>query len=92
MVRIVTAVAAIVGLGALVVVLSFNAIATSVIFGVFAGVVTGLAIANLRRELQPKQKPAVHITHQHVHIYQLDEDGGQPEQISEASRSVTVTR
>ena len=81
----IAAVAALVGLMVLALILSASAIATGVVFGVFAGVVVGLAIANLRRAYPPRQQ----VTHQHLHVYQVDA-AGQTELISEASREVTV--
>ena len=83
-------------LAALAIVLGANAgepgasIAIGVIFGVFAAVPVGLGIALVRRDHAPRQ-PTTYITHQHVHLYHVN-DNGQPEQISEASRTLTTTR
>lgn len=66
------------------------AIAIGVMFGVFAAVPVGLGIALYRRDNAPSQ-PAQYVTHQHLHVYQVD-DQGRPIQISEASREIVVTR
>jgi NhaP-type Na+/H+ or K+/H+ antiporter len=65
-------------------------IAIGAIFFAFAGVPLGFSWALVYRHVT-KRQPTTYITHQHVHLYGVN-DNGQPEQISEASRSVTVTR
>jgi hypothetical protein len=87
--RITVSVAAIAGLVVLTIVLSTSAVVVGVVFGVFAGTVTGLALLNLRRELSTPRQPRQHITHQHLHVYQMDTTG-HAEQISEATRTLTT--
>ena len=64
--------------------------AIGAIFLAFAGVPLGFSWALVYRHVT-KRQPTVHITHQHVHLYHVDAHG-QPEQISEASRSIEVMR
>ena len=93
MVRIATAITAMILLAALGLILSASAIASGVIFGVFAGVVVGLAVANLRRELGPPRPagPTYYITntHQHLHVYPPVETTAQ---VAEPERRLETTR
>ena len=65
------------------------AIAIGVIFGVGAAIPVHLGLALIRRETRPAQ-PTQYITHQHLHVYQFDEQG-QAVQIREATREVAAT-
>lgn len=61
-------------------------VAVAVIFGVPAGVVTGLVLHGLGR---PAQAPThtTQVTHQHLHLYDA-----QGKQVDEAERRVVATR
>ena len=77
-------------LAVLGVILSTSAIATGVVFGVFSGVVTGLAIATIRREFAPRQAgPTYTITHKHIHLHQAPIDAPQ---VGEPERQLEVRR
>ena len=56
------------------------------IVAAFVSTPLALGIGVYRQERTPRQ-PAQYVTHQHLHIYQLDAQG-QPTQISEQTRSI----
>jgi preprotein translocase subunit SecF len=66
------------------------AIIIGVIAGTFVTVPVGLGIGVYRQERTQRQPPQ-YVTHQHLHVYQLDAQG-QPTQISETTRTLTTTR
>jgi len=86
--RIITAVAALVGLAVLGLLLSASAIATGVIFGVFAGVVVALAGLNINKALSSSRQsgPRYYITHQHIHLHAPQD----APQVSEPERHLTI--
>ena len=64
------------------------AIFIGVIAGTFVAVPVGLGIGVYHKERTPRQ-PTQYVTHQHLHVYQLDAQG-QPTQVSEATRTLTT--
>ena len=80
-----------IGLAVLGLLLSASAIATGVIFGVFAGLVVVLAGLNIGKALAPPRQsgPTYYVTHQHLHVHPPAQPLDVP-QVSEPEQRLTI--
>lgn len=86
--KILVSAAAIVGMVVLAIPLSTSPVAVGVVFGAATATVTSLVILNLRDVARQRPRRPTQITHQHLHVYQIDAQGKQV-QVSEQTRTLT---